>query len=456
MRGGGHNPAGHCVCDGGLVIDLSPMRQVDVDGDARIARADGGATWLDFDAATQAFGLVTPGGVVGSTGVCGPHARRRHRPPDRAARPDLRQPRRRGARHAGRGRGPRERGRERRAPLGAARRGRQLRRGDATRVPPPPARARRRRRARLPRGGRPRRPSPLPRRRRRARRATSAARRCSTVDESLEPALCRPPCYTGSDGDPRSCATLRSAPGLVEDGVRAQTFLDQQRMFDSAVRREPALLEGPLRARAAGRADRRAARARRRAGPPPGGSPDRVPARRAEGRRRRPTGVVGFRHAAFNVSAHGGLAGRRPRRASTSSGRATRRRRSSRGRSAAAATSTTCRPTSRSSACAPRSARTRSSGSRRSRAVRPGERPAPQPEHPAAGSLIGSAISRRVAPRRLPPTPSPDPRSGAKTSIWYGCPGIGKVEVRRVVGAVDGDAAAGELDRRGVRLPSRR
>src|SRR5215218_3756693 len=71
VRGGGHNPAGHCVCDGGLVIDLSLMRGVDVDGDARIARAEGGATWLDFDSATQAFGLVTTGGVVGSTGVAG-------------------------------------------------------------------------------------------------------------------------------------------------------------------------------------------------------------------------------------------------------------------------------------------------------------------------------------------------------------------------------------------------
>src|SRR3954462_9896391 len=54
VRGGGHNPAGHCVCDGGLVIDLSLMRKVEVDGEARIARAEGGATWLDFDSATQA------------------------------------------------------------------------------------------------------------------------------------------------------------------------------------------------------------------------------------------------------------------------------------------------------------------------------------------------------------------------------------------------------------------
>jgi FAD/FMN-containing dehydrogenase len=71
IRGGGHNPAGHCAVDGGLVIDLSQMRSVAVDPDERIARAKGGSTWLDFDRATQAFGLVTPGGVVGSTGVCG-------------------------------------------------------------------------------------------------------------------------------------------------------------------------------------------------------------------------------------------------------------------------------------------------------------------------------------------------------------------------------------------------
>jgi len=71
VRGGGHNPAGHCVCDGGLVIDLSLMRKVEVDDRSRIAHSEGGATWLDFDSATQAFGLVTPGGVVVSTGVAG-------------------------------------------------------------------------------------------------------------------------------------------------------------------------------------------------------------------------------------------------------------------------------------------------------------------------------------------------------------------------------------------------
>jgi FAD/FMN-containing dehydrogenase len=71
VRGGGHNAAGHCVLDGGLVIDLSRMRHVEVDGDAAVARAEGGSTWLDFDVATQASALATPGGVVGSTGVCG-------------------------------------------------------------------------------------------------------------------------------------------------------------------------------------------------------------------------------------------------------------------------------------------------------------------------------------------------------------------------------------------------
>src|SRR5438034_4279244 len=71
VRGGGHNPAGHCAVADGLVVDLSRMRKVEVDPDARLAICEGGATWLDFDAATQAHGLVTPGGVVGSTGVTG-------------------------------------------------------------------------------------------------------------------------------------------------------------------------------------------------------------------------------------------------------------------------------------------------------------------------------------------------------------------------------------------------
>ena len=71
VRGGGHNPAGHCAVDDGLVIDLTRMRGVEVDPEAGIGISGGGATWSNFDAATQAHGLVTPGGVVGSTGVTG-------------------------------------------------------------------------------------------------------------------------------------------------------------------------------------------------------------------------------------------------------------------------------------------------------------------------------------------------------------------------------------------------
>ena len=53
-----------------------------------------------------------------------------------------------------------------------------------------------------------------------------------TVDEALTPALAIAPCYTGSDDDPEEHRVLRSAPGLVEDSVRSQGFLDQQRVFD--------------------------------------------------------------------------------------------------------------------------------------------------------------------------------------------------------------------------------
>ena len=71
VRGGGHNIAGSAVCDGGLLIDLSPMRSVRVDPSARIARVEAGATLADFDREAQAFALATPLGINSTTGVAG-------------------------------------------------------------------------------------------------------------------------------------------------------------------------------------------------------------------------------------------------------------------------------------------------------------------------------------------------------------------------------------------------
>jgi hypothetical protein len=71
VRGGGHHPAGHGVCAGGLVIDLSPMKGLRVDPTHKTARAQGGVTWGEFDRETATFGLATPGGMITTTGIAG-------------------------------------------------------------------------------------------------------------------------------------------------------------------------------------------------------------------------------------------------------------------------------------------------------------------------------------------------------------------------------------------------
>lgn len=71
IRGGGHNIAGNGVCDGGLMIDCSSMTSVRVDPETNTAWAEPGATIGEFDRATQAHGLATPGGIVSTTGLAG-------------------------------------------------------------------------------------------------------------------------------------------------------------------------------------------------------------------------------------------------------------------------------------------------------------------------------------------------------------------------------------------------
>jgi FAD/FMN-containing dehydrogenase len=71
VRGGGHGVGGHAVCEGGLVVDLSPMKGVWVDPAARTARAQPGVLWGEFDRETQLHGLATTGGIVTHTGIAG-------------------------------------------------------------------------------------------------------------------------------------------------------------------------------------------------------------------------------------------------------------------------------------------------------------------------------------------------------------------------------------------------
>jgi FAD/FMN-containing dehydrogenase len=231
VRGGGHNPAGHCVSDGGLVIDLSLMRRVEVEADEGIARAEGGATWLDFDTATQASGLVTPGGVVGSTGVAGltfgggiGHLTAQHgltcdnlvsaeilTPDGRVVRasadenPELLW----GLRGGGGNFGVATRLEFRLHPLERVVGGRITCGGAGV------AEALRSFRDLAVRGPR-----------------DLSCGALLAVDESLAPILILSPCYTGSDADPDELRGLRSAPGLLDDGVGTRSFISQQHLFN--------------------------------------------------------------------------------------------------------------------------------------------------------------------------------------------------------------------------------
>ncbi len=232
VRGGGHNPAGHCAVDDGLVIDLSRMRNAEVDPERRVAISEGGATWLDFDAATQQHGLVTPGGVVGSTGVTGlalgggiGHLTAQHGLTcDNLIGAELVTPA-----------GERIRATdEENAELLWGLRGGGGNFGVVTRATFRLHPLERVVGGRLEYAGE----EPVREALRRFRDvATDGPRDLSiqaqmTIDESLTPKLVVVPCYTGSDGEPDDLGVLRSFEGLVNNGVREQSFLDQQRIFD--------------------------------------------------------------------------------------------------------------------------------------------------------------------------------------------------------------------------------
>lgn len=71
VRGGGHNVAGRATVDGGVMIDLAPMKEISVDPEKRRVHAGGGVTWAELNRETQCYGLAVTGGVVSSTGIAG-------------------------------------------------------------------------------------------------------------------------------------------------------------------------------------------------------------------------------------------------------------------------------------------------------------------------------------------------------------------------------------------------
>jgi FAD/FMN-containing dehydrogenase len=202
-----------------------------VDAGARIARAQGGSTWLDFDAATQAFGLVTPGGVVGSTGVCGltlgggiGHLTAQHGltcdnlvgaelvTPDgtvvRASadeNPELLWGLRGGGGNFGVATRLDYRLHELETVVGGVLAFGAYGAREALR---------------------------------RLRDVAASSPRdlsCQAeilVDDEIRPLVALYPCYTGSAADPVELRALRSGPGLVDDTLRERTFLEQQALFN--------------------------------------------------------------------------------------------------------------------------------------------------------------------------------------------------------------------------------
>jgi FAD/FMN-containing dehydrogenase len=301
VRGGGHNPAGHCVLDGGLVIDLSALRVVEVDGDARVARAGGGATWLDFDAATQAHGLLTPGGVVGSTGVggltlgggIGHLTTQLGLTCDNLVGAEVVTPDGTVLQVDG----------DDNAELLWGLRGGGGNFGVATRLDFR-LHARERVVGGLLRYAGDRLGEVL----RRFRELSSQSPPESSLQAILalgvdgEPVVTLSVCYTGADADPEELRVLRSLPGLREDDVRERSYLEQQRVFDSPYGEYREYWKGHFVGELPDELLDDLLRRIGALGRPPGGI--LIESLHGAPKQADPdAGVVGFRGAAFNVSA---------------------------------------------------------------------------------------------------------------------------------------------------------